>query len=401
MLELEDAVARILSQLPAVKSETVPIAEAHGRFATGEVRAQINLPPFDNSSMDGYAVRAADVANAIAQTPVKVRLVGRIAAGQQPGVSMNSGEAVRVFTGSALPSGSDAVVMQEDTRVDPADPDTICILDSAKPWENVRFAGEDVKRDAIILKPGEKLTASRGTLLAATGVSEVAVAKLPHVGLLATGTELREAGGPLEPGQIYESNRAALAPLVRAVGGVPDMLSIVKDDPGSTRAALEAAFAQSDIVITCGGVSVGEMDFVRSAFESLGGKLDFWKVAIKPGRPFVFGQLGSKYLFGLPGNPVSAFVTFLLLVRPALLHWQGAAETGLRLVRGELAQTLSNPGSRRHFVRVRVTPGGEIHSAGMQASHALSSLAASNALLDMKPGTSIAAGELVSALSWD
>jgi molybdopterin molybdotransferase len=224
---------------------------------------------------------------------------------------------------------------------------------------------------------------------------------MPAVGILATGSELQEPGHPLDPGQIYESNRIALASLAVGASAEPRIFPLVPDDAGETLAALKEAFAQCDAVITSGGVSVGEMDLVKSAFEQLGGELQFWRVAIRPGRPFVFGRWHEKLLFGLPGNPVSAWVTFLLLVRPALLRWQGATSLGLPAHPGFLAESLSNRGDRRHFVRVKVTPEGQVHSAGVQASHFLSSLAAANGLVDMPRQTTLAPGTPVQVMRWD
>jgi len=269
-----------------------------------------------------------------------------------------------------------------------------------KPWENIRFRGEDVKVGALLGEGGETLTAERLMLLAATGRAMVNVNRQPRVALLATGSELREPGEPLAPGQIYESNRAGLAPLIRRAGGIPHRLPLIRDEAAATMTALEQAFAEADLVVTCGGVSVGELDFVKSAFTRLGGDLQFWKVAIRPGRPFVFGRLRGKFLFGLPGNPVSAFITFLLLVRPALRRWQGARTVALPVQPATLAEPLDNDGLRRHFVRVRVDDDGSVRSAGIQASHILSSVAAANGLVDLPPKTTLPAGTLVKVLLW-
>jgi molybdopterin molybdotransferase len=401
MIELEQAVEKILASIPAPKAESISLTEASRRVVAEKILATTDLPPFDNSAVDGYAVRAQDVASANSQSPVSLHLAGRIAAGEKVPGELSAGQCIRIFTGSTLPPGADAVVMQEDTKVDGNEPHKVLFLDSAKPWENVRFRGEDIKRGAMIVTPGEMFGAAHIALLAACGTAQVPVNRRPSVALLATGSELQEAGSPLAPGQIYESNRAALAPLIASTGALPKNFPIVPDDPEATRAALSRAFAECDIVITCGGVSVGEMDFVKSAFEELGGKLEFWKVALKPGRPFVFGRRGEKLLFGLPGNPVSAFVTFLLLARPALLRWQGAAKVNLPASLGILAEPLANPDNRRHFMRVAMDTKGNIHSAGTQASHFLSSLAVSDGLVDMPPKTTFAAGTTIQVLRWE
>lgn len=401
MFELEEALARILAALPPAVAERVPLSGAHARVLAERVVSAVDLPPFDNSSMDGYAVRAADVAAAKTEAPARLRLAGRVAAGETFAGQLEAGTCVRLFTGSPLPAGADAVVMQEDTRVEPGRPGEVLILEGAKPWENVRLCGEDVKRGAPLGEAGQRVTTGRFSLLAAAGVARVSVGRRPVVGLVATGSELREAGEPLEPGQIYESNRLGLAALVRDTGAIPRVFPLVPDALTPTRMALTDAFERCDAVVTCGGVSVGEMDFIKQAFAEAGGELQFWKVAVKPGRPFVFGLWEGKFLFGLPGNPVSALVTFLLLVRPALLRWQGALDIALPARGGVLEEPLDNPGTRRHFMRVTIDAAGNVSSAGLQASHALSSLAAANGLVDIPPRTTLRAGATVQVLTWE
>ncbi|MBM3875564.1 MAG: molybdopterin molybdotransferase MoeA [Verrucomicrobia bacterium] len=398
MLSLEEALQRILAQLPPPTVAPLPPSAAAGRFLAAPAEAQVDVPPFDNSAMDGFAVRSADISRASPQTPAALRLIGEAAAGRVFAGEATAGTCVRVSTGSPLPRGADAVVMQEDTRAEPAQPGTVFILDAARPWENVRFRGEDVKRGSALASPGARLDAGLIALLAATGCETVAAAVPPRVGLLATGDELRDPGQPLGPGQIFESNRAMLRPLVAETGAVPAAFPVAPDTLGATTAALRSALETCDIVITCGGASVGEHDHVKDAFAALGGALDFWRVAIKPGKPFIFGRLGRTFLFGLPGNPVSAFVTFLLLVRPALLRWQGAAEIRIPSHPAVLAEPLANRGDRRHFVRVCVDAAGSVTSAGAQASHRLGSLAAANGLVDVPPGTTLAAGATVHVL---
>jgi molybdopterin molybdotransferase len=398
VFELEEALARILAAVPPPGSERVPLSEANSRVLTERVFSPIDLPPFDNSAMDGYAVRAGDVASASSASPVRLRVVGKVAAGEVFPGEVTSGACARIFTGSPLPRGADAVVMQEDTRTEGG---AVLVLDAAKPWENVRLRGGDVKRGAVLAEAGQRLAAGQMSLLAAAGVTEVGVGRQPTVGLLATGSELREPGQALAPGQIYESNRIGLSALIRIAGAAPKVFPLVADEFNATRAALTDAFAGCDAVVTSGGVSVGEMDFVKRAFEEAGGELQFWRVAIKPGRPFVFGRWRGKLLFGLPGNPVSALVTFLLLARPALLRWQGAADVSLPAHPGVLAEPLANDGPRRHFLRVKADGTGNVYSAGVQASHALSALAAANGLVDVPPRTLLPAGTVVRVLRWD
>lgn len=402
MLEYEEALARVLAKIPPPLGETIPLSEACGRVLLRDAVAHTDLPPFDNSAMDGYALHSQDVVQgAKPDAPVSLRVAGKVAAGEVFPGEIVPGTCVRIFTGSPLPRGTDAVVMQEDTRVAPERPEEVLILEGVKPWENVRFRGEDVKAGATLVRAGEKMTAGRLALLAAAGASPIEVGRQPRLALIATGTELREPGQPLQPGQIYESNRSTLAILARSCGGIPQIFPLVSDSFSETRQALDTALCQCDLVVTSGGVSVGEMDFVKSALEATGGEVQFWKVAIKPGRPFVFGCRKDKLLFGLPGNPVSAFVTFLLLVRPALLRWQGALNISPGSSPGLLAEPLANPGARRHFMRVRVDAKGEVYSAGVQASHVMSSLAAANGLVDVSPKTSLPAGTRVQVLQWE
>ena len=400
-LTYEEALALALEAVPSPEPELIPIARSCGRVTAGTVAAPMDFPAFDNSSMDGYAVRAANVHHASPDAPVSLRLVGTVAAGQWLEKPLSPGTCARISTGAALPDGADAVVMQEDSRTHSTRENEVEFLDAPKPWENVRLKGELVKTGSSLSKAGEVITPGMAALLAAVGLDRVKVMRQPVLGIMATGSELIEPGTPLPKGKIYESNRLGLAQLAGSVCGQPKILPLVPDELAATEQALERAFEVCDAVITCGGVSVGPMDFVKSAFTRIGGELRLWRVAIKPGRPFVLGTMGKKVLFGLPGNPVSAMVTFLLLVRPALLKWQGAARLGLPVSLGQLAEPLSNPEERRHFLRVQVDEQGLVRSAGVQESHALNSLAAANGLIDLAPGTNLPAGALVRVLRWN
>ena len=400
-LSYEAALSQVLAALPPPQVERIPLSGAHNRILAERVLSPAVLPPFDNSSMDGYAVRSEDVSSAKPESPARLRLLGKVAAGETFDGLVTAGTCVRLFTGSPLPRGADAVLRQEDVRTESGAPAEVLALSTVKPWENVRLCGEDVKDGDTLAETGAVLTAGRLSLLAAVGLAEVRVGCRPAVALLATGSELREAGQALAPGQIYESTRLALAALAHRAGVTPKVLPLVADEPAATRLALANAFSECDVVVTSGGVSVGEFDFVKSAFQELGGDVQFWRVAIRPGRPFVFGRRQEKFLFGLPGNPVSALVTFLLLVRPALLRWQGATEVSLPAHPGVLADTLANPGARRHFIRVQVERDGRVHSPGMQASHALGSLAAANGLVDVPPQSTLKVGTAVQVLRWE
>lgn len=401
MLELEEALQRVLSAVRPLDAEEVSLHEAAGRVPADSPVSPVGLPLFDNSAMDGYAVRAADLTCAAPDNPVALRLNGKVAAGEVFQGTVEAGTCVRLFTGSPLPNGADAVVMQEDTRFDATQPDRIWFLDTVKPWENVRLQGEDVRLGAKLAETGKRLTAGHVALLAAAGINKIKVSRQPRVALLATGDELIETGQPRSPGKIYESNRLMLAALMKRACAIPKIFPLVPDTLEATQTALKTALAECDVVVTSGGVSVGEYDFVKTAFEKLGGELKFWKISIKPGKPFAFGRAEGKLLFGLPGNPVSALVTFLLLVRPALARMQGATETHLPISTGRLTEPLVNPGERRHFMRVIMDDSGRVISAGTQASHHLSSMARSNGLVEVPPRTTLPAGTAVAVLRWD
>lgn len=394
MITLEEALGKIAAAIRPLPGETVGLSESLGRCLAVEVRSLADLPPFDNSAMDGYAVRAEDLKN----PPVTLRLTGKICAGEKSTASLEPGACARVFTGAMLPQGADAVVMQEDVKELPGG---IVFQEAIKPWENIRLRGEDIKANEMAAGAGQFLTPQLVALLAATGHGRVTVGKRPVVGLVATGNELSEPGQPLAPGQIYESNRAGIAALTRKAGAAPKTYPLVRDDLGLTKQALERAFQECDAVVTSGGVSVGESDYVKQAFTELGGQLDFWKVAIRPGKPFVFGRLGEKLLFGLPGNPVSAMVTFFLLVRPALLRLQGAEDLQPAVVWGKLAEPLTNRGERRLFARVIIDARGEVRLSGGQASHLVKAMSGSNGLVDVPPGAKWPAGKEVAVSRWD
>lgn len=400
MLSLEEAVERSLAAAPLLGSEIVPLADAGGRFVASPLKAGVSLPGFDNSAMDGYAARSADLNGATTESPVELSCIGVIPAGAHPVDKVGEGTCMRIFTGSPIPRGADAVIMQEDCST-PGDDHTVRCNDSIKPWENIRLKGEDVREGDPLITAGMRITAGTIGLLAATGHHSVEVGLRPKVGLVTTGSELVEPPGELQPGEIYESNRAMLASLVSKANGLPTPYPIVPDTLEATVAALGRAFAENDAVLTSGGVSVGDHDHVRPAIERLGGSLDFWKVAVKPGKPFVLGQVGGKPVFGMPGNPVSAIITYLLMVRPALLKMQGASEWRLAKRPGRLADELVNKGDRRHFVRVTIDDLGLVRSVGGQRSHMLGSLAKSNSLVDLPPGSRLAKGDPVDVLLID
>ncbi len=375
MHSVEQAQEQILASISTLPSEAVTLADALGRYLAEPIRSTVELPPADNSAMDGYAVRSHDLASAGPENPIALRLIGHAPAGSVIDTFVEPGACVRIFTGSVLPRGATAVVMQEDVQRDDQDASRILFVDRATPWENCRLRGEDIKSGAVVAEAGEKITAPMLSQLAAVGITSVRAARRPVVGLLATGNELREPGNPLPPGAIYESNRLSVAALAQQTGAVPRIYPLVPDGLDATKVALERAFSECDVVITTGGVSVGDADWVKAAFTGIGGQLDLWKVAMRPGKPFAFGRWNEKRFFGLPGNPASTLVTFMVLTRPALLRMQGARDVFWPMLSAALAEPLANPKDRRHFMRVVIDAAGHARSAGTQASHFVSSLA--------------------------
>jgi len=401
MLTLEEALERMMDKIHPLGTEEVSINEADGRVISKALQAGISLPRWDNSSMDGYALQATDVAGTSSSNPVKLKCLGEIPAGSTSNVKVTSGNCLRIFTGSPMPEGADAVVMQEDTSKDPENPGDILVKDAVRPFENVRFRGEDIKEGNPICEPGTRLSPFHVALAAATGTDRCQVHRRPKVGILATGSELCEPGKPLTDGGIYESNRVLIQSLVKRAGCDPVVYPIVKDTLEATCEALSKAAEACDAIVTSGGVSVGDYDFIKPAIESLGGVIDFWRIRIKPGKPLVFGDIQSKPLFGLPGNPVSATVTFTILVHPALIRLGGEKAFTNSITRGVLSETLENPGDRRLYVRMQQDAEGKLSKSGTnQASHALKSLAASDGLVAVPEASKLEAGEEVSLVLW-
>ncbi len=400
MLALEAAQAAILARIHPLTIEELAFSELAalaGRFAARPITAPHAVPAFDNSAMDGYAVRAEDLKAASAMAPVLLECAGEVPAGQAAAVPVRPGACIRLFTGSPLPAGADAVVMQEDvTRTG----NQAEFREPIPPWENVRLRGEDVAAGAPILGEGAALPATALALAASCGCGALPVHRAPRVAIVATGSELRPPGTPLEAGQIHESNTFMLGALARAAGAVVTTHRNAIDTLAATAEALSGAIQSADLLITSGGVSVGEHDHVRSAIGALGGEVALWRVALKPGKPFMFGDVRGVPVFGLPGNPVSAFVTFLLLVRPAILRMLGARNCHLPTLPGTLQNRIANRGDRRHFVRVTLDMEGKVHTAGPQASHRLGALAGANGLVDIPPETTWEAGRVVSVRLW-
>jgi len=374
MHSVEDAASAVASRMAKLATENVPLRDAHGRFTAVDVTAPRSVPSFDNSAMDGYAVRWADL-------PGTFQVVATVGAGQIMTVPVPPRAVVRILTGAPMPAELDTVVIQEDAEIE----GDHVKLPEEKQGENTRRVGEDIAEGEIAVAAGSRLGPGELGLLAALGISEVPCARAPRVAIIATGDELVDVSMPLGPSQIVDSSAHMLPALIRELGGIPTYVGIAKDDP-ITMAALIASALDHDCVITTGGVSVGDRDHVRAALASAGVELELWKVAMKPGKPFSFGMNGRVPLFGLPGNPVSAFVAFELFVRPALLTMQGATKTQRPRAPVSLVRGYRKSVGRTHFIRARVERHGEhlvAHPHPKQGSAILSSLVGTNALVEL------------------
>jgi molybdopterin molybdotransferase len=388
MLTERDALSAILAAVRPLETEELRLFEAGNRILAEAVVARINLPRFDNSSMDGYAVRAADaVAGAV------LRVTGEQPAGPDQGLKLEPGTAVRVYTGAPIPAGANAVVMQEDCD---RQGDLLTIRETVSPGEFIRSAGGDLCEGQKIVDAGVRLSGPLLATLASQGVDRIHVFRQPKVAVLATGSELRSPGESLGPGEIYETNRVMLQELIRNAGGIPHLFDPVPDQEDKHLRALREA-ESDDVIVIAGGVSVGERDLVKSTLQKLGCEIELWRVAVRPGKPFLFGRLNRRWVFGLPGNPVSTFVTFLLFVRPALLTMQGWRGASLTTSQAILSKAVINRGERPHYLRGHLEEG-RFMPFGNQESHALFALSRANALLQVGAGQQIPEYQTVEVL---
>ncbi|HEX4640554.1 MAG TPA: gephyrin-like molybdotransferase Glp [Chthoniobacterales bacterium] len=393
MITEEQALARILENVRALPERTVPLVEGRGKFSARDVFARVALPRFDNSAMDGYAVVAAACTDGKPQ-----RLIGEQPAGADRGLRIEPGETIRVFTGAPIPSGADAVVMQEDVRVEGSD---IIVNTTIEPGEFIRRRGCDLTEGQKILEAGTRLRPQTLALLASQGIADAGIGGEVRVTIVSTGDELVAPGGELGAGQIFDSNSVLLQSIVEKCGATVSRVRHCPDDAAEIERAFRDAL-QFEVLIVLGGVSVGARDLVKPALNAIGATTDLWRVSVKPGKPFLFGRAGGCAIFGLPGNPVSAFVTFLLFVRPAILRLMGARDNELSLpnTNAILVGDLNNDGDRPHYVRGKFDDG-KFTPIGRQESHALYGLSRANALLRVPPGASFHDGSSVSIISLD
>ena len=380
MIQVQEALDKILTKIQFKGVEKVSLDQALGRVLTEDVVSRINNPPLDNSAMDGYAVIAGDIQSATPENPVKLEMVEEIAAGYTAKGTLKPGQTMRIMTGAPIPPGADAVLMQEDTQ---KDGDSILCLDRADVEENIRRAGEDIKIGESVLKKGTTLSPAHIGMLAVIGRSQIAVGQRPTVAILSTGDEILELDETPEGPQIFNSNGHMLAAQIKSAGGIPVYLGIAKD----TEEDLMEKFAwalKADIVVSSGGVSVGDYDLVKSTLQKMGQEMLFWKVAMKPGKPLAFGRIGKTPIFGLPGNPVSSFVSFEQFVRPSLRKVLGCSDLSHKTVQAKLTRTINKKPGRLHFLSSIVSwADGEytVTPAGEQGSGILKSAANANGLL--------------------
>ncbi|MCP9982670.1 molybdotransferase-like divisome protein Glp [Actinomadura madurae] len=380
MRTVDEHLAEILGSVTALPRLDLALLEAQGAVLAEPVTAPVPLPPFDNSAMDGYAVVAADIAAATGADPVALPVVGDIVAGDSGVAAIRPGLTARIMTGAPLPAGADAVVPVEWTDGGNA---TVRISRSAPSGNYIRRAGEDVVAGQVVADAGIRLTAPQIGMIAAVGRARVTVRPKPRIVVVATGDELREPGsGSLAPGQIWESNSFMLTAAVVEAGGVGYRQATVEDEPAKVLEMLHDQLVRADAVVTTGGVSMGTRDVVKEVLAGTG-TVGFHKVRMRPGKPQGFGLLEGTPVFTLPGNPVSAYVSFQVFVRPALLAMQGLPPEPLPTVRAVLAEDVASPAGLRHFVRGRLTyeQGYIVTAAETQGSHQLASLSSANALI--------------------
>ena len=397
MIPLDEARQYVLDRVARLGSAHVPLADAAGLVLAADVVAAEQVPPFANTAMDGFAVRAADVAS----VPVTLEVIGTIAAGSTLDGDVGPGQAARIMTGAPMPAGADAVVMVEKTTLDEA-AGTVLIDLSVSEGNHVRRAGEDVEPGDLLFAAGTVLTAGHLGVLASVGVQEVECVRRPKVGVISTGDELVDDGRPLQPGEIRDSNRRTLLTLVAEAGWEAVDLGIAVDQPDTIRDAFAAGAVECDAILSSGGVSMGAFDYVKVVLDEIG-DMRWMQIAIKPAKPFAFGLIGTTPVFGLPGNPVSSMVSFELFARAAIGLMAGHDDTDLPLLRAISEDSLGHgPDGKTHFLRVegRIDDTGRWHvrRAGGQGSHQLTAMARADALALAPDGVEIEPGDEVRIL---
>jgi molybdopterin molybdotransferase len=384
VLSIAEASERILAEIKPLQPETVPLRQALGRVLAEDISATVTMPPWSNSSMDGYAVRSADITPVMSGEPVKLRVIATIAAGEFAPRALKRGEAMRIMTGAPIPGGADSVIRKEDTD---GGSQKVEIREARDVWKNIRDAGEDYQKGDLLAKRGSPVRPALLGVLASSGIATVQVFRRPSVAIISSGNELVDIDDfdeVVAARRIVSTNSYTLEALTRVAGGIPTDLGIASDTKASLRKKLDAA-AGCDLIITSAGVSVGDLDYTRDVFAELGGKQKFWKVKMRPGAPLAFGLLKGIPWLGLSGNPVSAMVSFELFVRPALRKMQGHANIFRRTSTVTLEEEVKIAAKLTHFLRAFVTRQADgtltARLTGHQSSGALTSMAKANALL--------------------
>ncbi|MFZ3066416.1 MAG: gephyrin-like molybdotransferase Glp [Nitrospirota bacterium] len=401
MISVEEALGLILENIREIGFEKVDIKEALGRVLAEDVYARRNIPPWDNSAMDGYAVIVNDVEGASKENPAVLKIIESLPAGYISESKLKSGEAIKIMTGAPMPNGADAVVMVEYTEKDGG---KVRIFKRPENGDHIRKAGEDVKDGQLVIKKGQLIRPSEIGMLASMARSIVSVYQRPRVAILATGDELVDLDEEICGAKIINSNTYAVGAQIQECGALPILLGIARDRQDELEEKLRLGM-NADIIITSGGVSVGDYDHVKDVVKGLGGDLRLWKVAIKPGKPLAFSMLNSRPMFGLPGNPVASMVTFEIFVRPAILKMMGHKKIFRPIIDATIKDDLKKKENRRHFIRASVQSDGDgyvVETTGDQGSHMMTSMTKANGLIIFHENdTAIKAGDKVKVMLLD
>ncbi len=380
MISVDEALKIVLDSVNSLESETVETKDSYGRVLAEDVYSDCDIPAFDYSAMDGYALRYSDTKGASPASPRSLKIIGELKAGGEFSGIIREGEAVKIMTGAPIPDGADAVIMIEDTQ---REGDMVAILKEVEDGENIRMVGEDVRKGSLIIKKGTRIRGAHAGMLAALGRVGVKVAKRPRVAILATGDEVINIGDEMRPGKVRNANAYSLSCQVVSAGGIPVNMGIARDNPDELKSKLSLCL-QYDVVLTSGGVSMGEYDLVKNILLEMGMEQKFWKIAMRPGKPNLFGSIEGKPVFGLPGNPVSSMVGFELFVRPAIFRMLGQGLDDMIEVEAYLEEDIKKKKGLRFFIRAqtRWEKGRYVTRAtGPQGSGILSSMVIANSLM--------------------
>lgn len=406
LTQLHDAQQVVLDAATVLEAEKVSILDVLGRVLAEDIIAGRDNPPWDNSAMDGFAVRWEDIKQEhTIQKPVSLVVIEDVPAGRMPSKAVGPGQAIRIMTGAPIPRGADTVLKVEDTE---HTPDSVRVLKAEPKGANIRPQGEDVKKGDCIIAKGTRMRPSETGMLAILSKSFVFVYQRPRVAILSTGDELADLDERYSDEKIINSNSYGIAAAVQEAGGIPLLLGIARDTPAALKEKISQGL-NADMLVLSGGVSMGDYDFTKDVFRELGAEMNFWKLAIRPGQPLAFGKIQNKLAFGLPGNPVSSMVTFEQLVRPALLKMSGCRSYGRPVVQAVFQETFSKRGDRRHFLRGILTREEgvfKVRTTGDQGSGILTSMVKANCLIDvpvtvecLKPGDEVAV-QLLTGETW-